>query len=413
MSGDHVPANRILLLDTDAASSDVISTVLTRVGHAVDTVAETGEVFRQARDHDLIIIDVIGEGTSAADACREIRATPAMAAIPVLCISQSDDVEDRIRFLEAGADDVMAKPFDDRELDARVESLLLRFRRTKELSPNLVADPVARSVRRVVSAFSPKGGVGTTTIAVNVALAAAARHPKRTLLIDLVRQFGQVSTHLNLTVRHSLADVLRDETTLREPEILRSFSTHHEAGLDIILASVAPEFAGGITAAQVEQLLETASIAYDAVVVDAGSFLDQPALAALDRSDGVIFAVHPEIAALKALHSLLETLSELGSVGARATFVLNNAFAKDILKMRDIEGALGTKIAVELPYDPFLYLKAVNEGVPIVRGAPRSLAAERLAQLSRIVFASEAGVAAAVAVAEHKGSRFGGILRRT
>jgi len=408
-----VPPNRILVLDTDVAESDIISAVLIRVGHTVDLVPDSAGVFRQARDHDLVIIDVVGGGSSAAEACREIRATPAMAAIPVLCISQSDDVEDRIRFLEAGADDVMAKPFDARELDARVEALLLRFRRTKELSPNLVADPVAHAVRRVVSVFSPKGGVGTTTIAVNVALAAAARHPKRTLLIDLVRQFGQVSTHLNLTVRHSLADILRDDTTLREPEILRSFSTHHEAGLDIIPASVAPEFSAGITAAQVEQLLETAVIAYDAVVIDAGSFLDLPALAALDRSDGVIFAVHPEIAALKALHSLLETLGEMGSVGARATFVLNNAFAKDILKMRDIEGALGTKIAVELPYDPFLYLKAVNEGVPIIRGAPRSLAAERLVQLSQIVFDSGAAAPSPVAAEERKAGRFGGILRRT
>ena len=68
------------------------------------------------------------------------------------------------------------------------------------------------------------------------------------------------------------------------------------------------------------------------------------------------------------MHGLLDYLNEAGSIGAKATFVLNNVFARDILKLRDIEAALGTKISLDLPYDPFLYLKAVNEGVPIVLG---------------------------------------------
>ena len=78
----------------------------------------------------------------------------------------------------------------------------------------------------------------------------------------------------------------------------------------------------------------------------------------------MILPVYPEIAALKAMHALLDYLSEVGSIGAKATFVLNNMFARDILKLRDVESALGSKVAVELPYDPFLYLKAVNEGDP-------------------------------------------------
>ena len=76
------------------------------------------------------------------------------------------------------------------------------------------------------------------------------------------------------------------------------------------------------------------------------------------------------------MHGLLDYLNEAGSIGAKATFVLNNVFARDILKPRDIEAALGTKISIDLPYDPFLYLKAVNEGVPVVLGAPRSDAAD-------------------------------------
>jgi Flp pilus assembly CpaE family ATPase len=98
----------------------------------------------------------------------------------------------------------------------------------------------------------------------------------------------------------------------------------------------------------------------------------------------------------------------------KATFVLNNMFARDILKMSQIENALGTRVAVELPYDPYIYLKAVNEGVPVVLGAPRSAAAERLSRLASVAFDLDAAPRAPV-VAEKKeksGRRLGGLIRR-
>jgi MinD-like ATPase involved in chromosome partitioning or flagellar assembly len=125
------------------------------------------------------------------------------------------------------------------------------------------------------------------------------------------------------------------------------------------------------------------------VVVDAGSNLDERVLKVFEAAEAVILPVTPEIAALKAVHQLLEYLSEVGSVGLKTTYVLNNVFAREILKSRDVESFLGTKISAELPYDPFLYLKASNEGVPVVTGAPRSIAADRLIKLSAVSFGED------------------------
>ena len=130
----------------------------------------------------------------------------------------------------------------------------------------------------------------------------------------------------------------------------------------------------------------------------------------LEAAETVILPVHPEIAALKAMHTLLDYLNEAGAVGAKALFVLNNAFAREILKMRDIEAALGTRIATELPYDPFLYLKAINEGVPIVLGASRSPAAERLIKLAGSAFGQD-GLPALSPVVERRGL-FGALRRK-
>jgi Flp pilus assembly CpaE family ATPase len=91
--------------------------------------------------------------------------------------------------------------------------------------------------------------------------------------------------------------------------------------------------------------------------------------------------------------------------------VLNNQFGREILKLRDVESALGTKVETELPYDPFLYLKAVNEGVPLVVGAPRSPAAERFTKLAASAFRTD-GVAVPTTSESKRSGRFGGLIRR-
>jgi pilus assembly protein CpaE len=401
------------LLENDAASGDVVSSVLTSVGYSVTTVADAAEAFRQASDNHLVIIDVVVGDRTAFDVCREIRGTPALGAIPVLCIAQSDDVDERIRFLEAGADDVMARPFDARELEARVEALLLRFQRSKDLAPILAGDGVTLppKAHRIVAVFSPKGGVGTTTIATNIALSVATRRPDRVVLIDLDLQFGQAATHLNLEPRQTLADVVRDEAALREAELLRTYAMRHDSGLHLLASPPSPELSELITPAHVGQLLETILGSYDSVVIDAGSTLDERTMAVFEHADSVVLPVYAEIAALKAVHALLDYLAEAGSVAAKTTFVLNNAFAREILKLRDVEGALGTRIGAELPYDAFLYLKAVNEGVPIVAGAPRSAAADRLVKLAAIAFGEDGATPAAV-TEKRQGGLLGGLLRR-
>jgi pilus assembly protein CpaE len=405
-----VPASAILLLETDASAGDSVAAILAGAGYAVTRTTDADEALAKATEHQLLIIDVAAGPRSALEICAEVRSTPALGRLPVMCVSSQDDVEERIRFLEAGADDVMARPFDAREMEARVEALLLRFQRSRGPVPAVSGHglTVGHS-QRVIAVYSPKGGAGTTTIATNVAMAAAAKRPERVLLIDLALQFGGVATHLNLRPKQTLADLIRDDYAMREPELLRGYAAKHEGGLHVLAAPAAPEAAESISAAHVGRILATALEAYDLVVVDAGSALDERVLTVFEAADRVLLPVYAEIAALKAMHALLEYLNETGSVGAKAMFVLNNPFAREILKLRDVENALGSKVAFELPYDPFLYLKAVNEGIPVVVGAARSVPAERLTQLSASAF-GENGVAPIPVAAAPKKS--GGLFRR-
>ncbi|MCU0477391.1 MAG: AAA family ATPase [Chloroflexi bacterium] len=401
----------ILLLSAAADAAGPMAEAL-RVGdHQVTTVTDADEAIRRAGEFTLVVIDAVDPPQTGVEVCAEIRRTPLLAGIPVLCVCQQDDVEERVRFLEAGADDVIARPFDHRELEARVEGLLIRFQRSRDLTPLTGGDVAAAARRHVLACFSPKGGVGTTTIAVNIAVSLAAHLPNQVAIIDLDIDFGQVATHLNVKPRLTIADLASDEGGTREPDLLRSYGEKVEPGLQVIAAPATPEIGHVITAAQVDQILATAPQAYQLVVVDAGSTLDERSLAVLDRADAVIIPITPEVGALKAVNGLIEYLAADGTVSAKSTFVLNHLFARDMLTIKQVESALAARVDAELPYDAGLYLRAVNEGVPVVRSTPTSAPARALARLA-LLAAGLDDVADAGHDARKSGGLFGGLRRR-
>ncbi|HLA15634.1 MAG TPA: AAA family ATPase [Candidatus Limnocylindrales bacterium] len=394
----------ILLVGSDPAAVESIAGILVPVGHSVVSVTDLEEALRMAADHQLVVVDAVAGERSSADIVRQIRSTAELASVAVLGVAQADGVDERIGLLEAGADDVIAKPFDARELEARVEALVLRFARSKDLAPLIGGGgSIVGGGRHRVVVFSPKGGTGTTTIAVNIAMAMAKREPDKVCLVDLDLQFGQALTMLNLTERTSLSDLVRDEQALTESELMRTYALRHDAGLHVLAAPSSVELAETISPEHVGSILSSITGTYDRVVVDAGSRLDERTLTAFENAESIVFTVTPDFPTLRAVHSLLDYLNDIGSLGAKGIFVLNHIFEREILKSRDIEGSLGSKVALEVPHDSFLYLKAANEGDPVVRSAPRSAPAERLSALARMAFGLDELLVAAPVETKKKG----------
>src|SRR6185369_3145738 len=243
-------------------------------------------------DHDVVVLDTVPAPRSVTDVTRELRANADLAELPILAITSSDDVEERIRLLEAGADDVMVRPIDERELDARVEALDLRHRRSKELRPATFVATTRRPGRRLIVVYSPKGGVGTTTVSVNIAMAIAARQPDGVALVDLTPMGGHVATHLNMRPKLTIADLIRDGQGIMSPEVLRTtYLTRHESGVLLLAGSPTPTTHALLPAEDTTRILETVLAAVPNVVVDLGSHLDDRVIAALDTADDVVIVV--------------------------------------------------------------------------------------------------------------------------
>jgi pilus assembly protein CpaE len=399
-----VPDTRVLLLGN--ASSDGLAKALAGGQRSLTRTSDADEALSLAADHDVIVLDAVAPPRSLADVCRELRGRPELAARPVLAISSPDSVEERIRLLEAGADDVIARPVDERELDARIEALDVRFKRSKELEPTVVVTPTRRPGRRLIAVYSPKGGVGTTTVAVNLAVVLAARQPDQVALLDLAGDIGQVATHLDLQPRLTLADLVRDDHATGDQGAFTTYLAGHASGLRVLAAppaGVSPNLAPDA----IERIVETALSAVPTVVVDAGSRLGAAAEAIVTKADNLVVVVTPEFSALRAVKTALGHLGGLRAAISEPTIVVTDLFAHEMLTPTDIQEALGRAVSVRVPHDPMLFQRAVNEGRPIFLLAPKSLPAQRFQLLARVLLGEDVPQDAATAPPRRRLGLFG------
>jgi pilus assembly protein CpaE len=385
-----VTDNGVLLIGDDG--SEAVARILTKAGRTVTRIDDPDRALAAAKGVAVIVIDRAPPPITLAQLCRRIRGTEATAKVPILAISSSADVEDRIDLLESGADDVMIRPIDERELEARIEALDLRNRRSTTLqTPGLVVTATRRSGKRLIVVFSPKGGVGTTTIAVNLALALAARAAGQVALVDATPAGGHVAANLDVRPKLTIADLARDSAIAKDGKALRAaYLVGSTRGVQVLAGAPNPAVGALLTAEVVETILEGVLDATPTVVVDAGSHLDDRSIGVLSLADDVVVPVTPDYPALQSVHAFFEYLADTGTVIAEPIIVVNEMYAHQVLTPDDIQNALQKRVAVRIPYDPLLFVRAVNEGRPVIVTAPASAPARRLDELAAIIIGEDA-----------------------
>jgi pilus assembly protein CpaE len=391
-----MPPNPILIVARDNALRTQLEATLREAGYACTAVTSPadGVAILRSGAFDLIV----AEGLAASGAIATLRTARSGSVTPILVVAPARDVEARIAFLEAGADDVIDGQFSHSELEGRVMAHLIRAGKVR---PEASA---GSGEAELIAFFSPKGGVGTTTLAVNTAVllaggggtatgqrggSAVAVPTSRVLLIDLDLQFGQVATHLNLNPRFDIGGLATDEQALADPELARAYLTGHSSGLSILAAPVRPEADVRVTLAHLQRITELLRPWFDHIIIDLGSRLDPRALWVLEQADAHVFVLFPEIAALRAMSLLMAFLAETAPLKSRAVIVVNHVFPKELLKTRDVENLLRTKPAAEIPYTGVEMIRAVNEGVPLVISRPASPGALALRRVAQAVIGIE------------------------
>jgi pilus assembly protein CpaE len=288
----------------------------------------------------------------------------------VVMMSVQGEADYLRRSMLAGAREFLVKPFSSDELTASIRQVWMRER---DKQSRIVVPAAAAAASNgtegsepgvVVAIFSPKGGVGRTTIAVNLAVAAASLGGKRVALMDGCFQFGDVGVLLNLNPKNkSIAD-LASQFETAEPEELDSFVINHSSGVRVLLAPASPEQAELITPAHAKRVVQRLRMEHDLVVVDCPSSFNEVTLGILDEADVILTLLSLEITSIKNMRLFLEVAEQLGYGPDKIRLVLNRADSTLGIRVADVEHSIGRKVDHTIVSDGRSVVYALNRGVP-------------------------------------------------
>jgi pilus assembly protein CpaE len=353
---------------------------------------------------DVVLMDINMpdmDGIAATEALG--RAVPTASVVMMSVQGEADYLR---RSMLAGAREFLVKPFSSDELTASIRQVHTREReKASRLAVAAPAESAAGPVGtnpsgepgQVVALFSPKGGVGRTTVAVNMAVAAATELGKKVVLVDGSFQFGDVGVLLNLNPKNkSIADLVPElEQAGQEVESIDTFVINHSAGIRVLLAPPSPEMAELITPSGIKRVIEALRLTHDLVVVDCTAFFNDTTLAILDSADIILTMLSLEITSIKNMRLFLEVAEQLGYEN-KVRLVLNRADSALGIRVQDVEHSIGRKVDETIVSDGRSVVYALNRGVPFFLSNREAQVSQDILRLAQSVFGDRSQVAASV-----------------
>jgi pilus assembly protein CpaE len=343
---------------------------------------------------DIILMDINMPDMDGITATEQMAATLPSAAVVMMSVQGEADY--LRRSMLAGAREFLVKPFSSDELTASIRQVHSRERdKASRMAavPTVAtgggsgesADEYAGEPGRVVAVFSPKGGVGRTTVAVNLAVAAATDLGKKVVLVDASFQFGDVGVLLNLNPKSkSIADLL-PQLEANEADAIDVFVIDHSSGVRVLLAPPTPETAELITPAAVRKVIDSLRRNHDLVVVDCTAFFNDTTLAILDIADVILTMLSLEITSIKNMRLFLEVAQQLGYETGKVRLILNRADSALGIRVVDVEQSIGRKVDETIVSDGRSVVYALNRGVPFYLSNKEAQVSQDILRLARAV----------------------------
>src|SRR5215212_2710443 len=373
-------AAKILVVDDDPNVQRLLQYTLKQEGYEVVIASDGAEGFRLwgAEAPELILLDVMLPKLDGYQVATKIRAEEGTSGhVPIIMLTAEKEVEQKVRGLRAGADDYLIKPFHPQELLARIKSLLVRFA-PKEA--HIGRPPLGR----VLAFYGAKGGVGTTTIAINAAIGLHRELGRRVALVDGNLQFGDHRVFLDLGLdRKSIVDVVSAPSI--DVDLLTNVLVRHDSGVDLLLAPPSPETAELVTQDDLPQILENLRTLYDYVLIDIDKRLDEVNLRVLDAADTIFVVMTADLSCLKNVRLVLETIGHLGYEADKVQLVLNRSNAFTGINVKNAEVALKRTIDHQIVNEYRGAISSLNSGAPFMFTKADSLLGRALLGFARTV----------------------------
>jgi pilus assembly protein CpaE len=337
---------------------------------------------------EVILVD-IGSGILQRTEILSRLAAPSSGAA-IIVVAMLGEVDMVRQAMLHGAQGFLLKPFSEAELLSSVrQAYELVLQRRAEMPKKGIPEQ-AESIRRaeVIAVFSPKGGVGCTTVAINLAVALRTLTDKSTILLDGDLRFGDIDTALNISSATNIGTLVSQLDELDNQLLDRSLIPH-KSGVRVVVAPPHLDMADAIRPEHLRKLISRLSELDDGyVVIDAWSSLDDCTLSVLDKAQHLVVITTPQVTAMRDVHRFLEVLNLLGYGRSTTRLVLNHCYHRSEVNVKDLERALGHPIVQEIEYSPNQVTASLNRGVPLVEEYRDSAAARSITRLAQLLVES-------------------------
>ena len=347
----------------------------------------------RAAEPDIIVIASTVAGQGSLDVIDDI--VMQYPEVPLVAILDENDPTRAQQVMLAGARAFISEPFTQVNLLSTLRRVRdLEARRSKSRAPD--GPQIAEVVRplRTFAVFSPRGGVGVSTVAANLAIELRAESGETVLLVDGKLFFGHLDVMLNIRARNTIADLV-PHANLLDPGLIGDVVAAHASGIDVLLSPNDVQVAQGMRAEDIYNIINGIKKAYGYVVIDAGSSLSENTVTMMDAADRILLVTTPDLVALHDASRFIQISRSLSYPPDKTLIVLNRANLNGGVKPRDIETALRHEVYAQIPDDGANVLRSLNRGIPLVMQYPRSPATQAIQRLAGSVVEMGGGVTGA------------------
>ena len=329
---------------------------------------------------DIVLVDLDLVGKDGIETTEAISTM--LPGVGVILLSTDMSAEVLRRAMVAGARQFLQMPPNTEEVLRAVYQVHDTTAARRSLSGRGAVATTAPREGQIIAVFSPKGGVGCTTVATNLAIAIKQEAGMRVALVDGALTFGDVGGFLDLPPTHSIMDLQVPSEQMDASFVETALVTHERSGIKVLLAPQRPEMADMVTGELLRRTITLLRERHEYVLVDTWSALDERVLTALETADKIVLVLSLELSAIKSAKVFLEVADLLKFPPEKILLVVTRATAATGVTVPDVEAALGRPVDLRIPVDERT-ARAVNEGDPIALSARHTPAAQAIAQLAQ------------------------------
>ncbi len=361
---------RVLLIDDEQFYFKLIQKTLKEAEYDLEYSKNGSEGLSKIAtfDPEMMIIDLKLPGMDGFQILERLRRDPKYSHVPVIVITAQDVLSEKLKAFELGADDYLVKPFQPEELVARMGILARRGKAIQMVQQQM--GTTTKSTTSVITVHSLRGGVGCSSIVVNLGLAFYKLWGKQTLLIDGVLTAGQISLMLDGKPGATWENLVGIDFENLDDMMITELMVPHKSGVRYIASPRYPIAADTFTPDTLHLLMEKLKAQNEFVIVDTSHDFSDMTIQMLSMSSTILLVMAPEMASLRTALSALEIYDRLGISMDKVKIVLNNNSSSPAIKQAQLEKVLRHPIDFVLPFEAGEVNRALNFGQPFILTNP-------------------------------------------